>query len=356
MKKRNLAFLLILLVLAILSSVFSLLPEQFGQLFSFPISKGGDRPYQWPTAVSERMIQESRNLDVQWQISGVNSSVSVDGPFMTAKNGNVAFLGSVNRQDAYHLIVLNTSDGTQVAEIDSEGYSTEFTMDDSAIYLGSPGIIKKIDYLSGQQIWRQDIGSYNVPRFFRLVNGELQSSWNRNAFFILSASNGEISKKMIDMVTPIFLLEDDVLFYQGSPGILYAKKLDGNIIWQTKLDNHSINQAPVFAAGNIYVRTGIGIGKIFSVDRDSGQLIWDTDENVLGSFAVSESRLYYLSLDGYLIGLNLETGVRETTAKFSPNELYNPNASYQVAYDGLTRNILLLLGDSAQMFALKEVK
>jgi glucose dehydrogenase len=108
----------------------------------------------------------------------------------------------------------------------------------------------------------------------------------------------------------------------------------------------------------IFDRIGRGSGYIKAIDRETEEILWETEKNVISNVAATKSTAYFLTLDGRLVGLDARSGEIVTTVEFEPAPfiLNGPNANaggYFVAVDEDAKMLYVQLGDSYQLFAFR---
>ena len=94
---------------------------------------------------------------------------------------------------------------------------------------------------------------------------------------------------------------------------------------------------------------------IEAVDYQTGQLLWSLDQ-VVSNIAVDQTRIYVLTEQGHLLGLNPRSGQPLSFVEFDPLEYRRNETSYGVAVDKEVGLIYVYLGDSKQLFAFREVR
>lgn len=113
-------------------------------------------------------------------------------------------------------------------------------------------------------------------------------------------------------------------------------------------------QAPVFTDKVIFLKTGRLTGRLYSIGKATGKVLWRTDRNILGNVSVSDKYAFALTEDGKIIRISIETGNIETLVEFDnlPFVLDGDEwvTGYYVAFDQTTNMLFVNLGDSQQLF------
>lgn len=101
------------------------------------------------------------------------------------------------------------------------------------------------------------------------------------------------------------------------------------------------------------------MGKVYAVDRFTGEVKWISPKNVISTVAQSDDRLFFFTDTGSLLGVDKESGQTELSVKFSHEIFSHPPvetiSNCEVAYDSSDHSVYLLLGESAQLFAFQEM-
>jgi len=140
---------------------------------------------------------------------------------------------------------------------------------------------------------------------------------------------------------------------------LEARSTDlSQLFWSIEMGNR-IRLAPLFTNDFVFFRTGNTMGSVFAINQTAGQVLWQTDSNIVSNIVYfpSDEKVIVLTRDGKLLSINAQSGEQETWAEFS-NTPFILNGEevvggYELAYDENSRILYLLLGDSRQLFAFK---
>ncbi|MEJ2746581.1 MAG: PQQ-binding-like beta-propeller repeat protein, partial [Anaerolineae bacterium] len=82
----------------------------------------------------------------------------------------------------------------------------------------------------------------------------------------------------------------------------------------------------------------------------TGDLIWETEENVVSNVAVDGAAAFFVTSQAELVALDVETGQKVGSVQFSNEETQlGEDRGYFVAASG--GNVFVYLGDGRQLFA-----
>jgi len=101
-------------------------------------------------------------------------------------------------------------------------------------------------------------------------------------------------------------------------------------------------------------------GNIYSLDKENGDLIWKLDTNIISNITTDTSRLYFLTMDGYLKVLNINNGQElqkfEISSTPFSNNLSDSNIAvgvFNIWIDSQNKTAIFSLGDSCQLIGIK---
>lgn len=313
--------------------------------------------------VTPYQISTAQGLELIWQLDGIHTAgFRSKKSYMMVKNGKLFFQGSINQGDPTQITVLNASDGSFIANSKPTSNDAQFTTDGEALYIGigHKGEIYKYDYFDRKQIWITQLGDVIGPCCFNIIDGELQMSWQKDRYYQVSLDNGSINS---DYAKSRVFRHEDGIFYEGAGNVLMARMMDNTILWRARVGSQ-IEQQPVFRNDKIFFNNNsTPQGVVYAIDQFSGTILWITEDLAVSNVAVSDQRIYFLTIGGDLVGVGQNSGKKEITVKFiSDGEFHNyekyrnTNTDYQVAYDDVTKTVFLLLGDSGQLLAFEETR
>jgi outer membrane protein assembly factor BamB len=217
--------------------------------------------------------------------------------------------------------------------------------------------IKTYNTTSGDSIWEADTPFAGKFITITFLNEKIFLYSSNNSFFILD-STGRVLKSTDPYYFPMPYIVGDDVTYAGDNGIVALETQTGNIIWRAKIEGSY--SEPYFLEDNIYLRTGDSVmpGSVYAIDKSNGKILWRNDAKVISNLCSLGENLYFLTLDGYLMVVDRQTGSEVEKLEFSPHPFVLPTAEwrlggYYVASDPTNNIIAVSLGDSYQLFALK---
>jgi outer membrane protein assembly factor BamB len=230
---------------------------------------------------------------------------------------------------------------------------------DSVLYTGDLNTITAYDAASGKSMWKAHTPYAGQFIAITFLNDKIFLYSSNTSFFILDSS-GQVLKSTDPYYFPMpYIVGDDITYAGNDNGIIAFETQTGNTIWQANIEG-SLYAGPYFLEDSIYLRTGTSVipGSVYAMDKSNGRILWIKDANAISNICSLGKNLYFLTLDGYLMVLDQQTGTEVAKLEFSPRPFILPTAEwrlggYYVASDPANNIIAVSLGDSYQLFALK---
>lgn len=309
--------------------------------------------------VNPHAILETMYMEIVWERQDIYVDRGYDfGPSLMAKNNHIFFIGNLEPKYPNYGFVLNAVDGQVISKTEAVGETFSFTVDDIAFYIGTnqgPELYK-YDYQNKNKVWSRKMSVEKAPCCFRISNGDLITNWYRG-FYRFSASDGTLIEERLWQGT-FFYMENGIYYLTTSNG-LWGIDSFGNETWDANI-HEEINYPPIFTNDRVFIRTDREQGSLYVVNRKPASLLWKGEWIIISNVAVSPKRVYFLTADGFLLGVNAADGEIETSIQFATEYFYdtdrNQNNNYHVAYDDSSSLVFLLLGDSAQLIAIRETR
>lgn len=301
-------------------------------------------------------VLNENGLMKKWVVNDVFADFVLFQSDLAVGDKKLFLLGSLHHDDPRSIIVLDSSNGGFIWKSDPIDTGSNFAIDNNNLYIAqnSTGKINKVHLENFQAEWEVSLRPLHSPCCLQIIDDNLQGSWEPNQFYVLSTKDGSSITKLKNQGSPIFRLEENIIYYRGGTNVLGAADEKGDYIWAVGIDEE-FWQAPVFDEEVIFVRSGTGIGRIYAVNRRNGDILWKSPGNVISSLAQSEEHLYYFTEQGVLVGVDKDSGEKNFSVEFTKNSNIPSNLdgrnNYEVVYDESNSLVYLWMGDSAQLFA-----
>jgi outer membrane protein assembly factor BamB len=253
------------------------------------------------------------------------------------------------------IVCLNSSDGNLLWRSTSGHHSAIAVTSDAifVVYNNFAGIRKYGP--SGKFVWEKHLNGTGSDYLY-IVDDQIQVLTVPENFWILDFDGNEIE------ILPgenIFIKTPEETFIESN-GIQLINNDSKEVVWQYHQFDDVLEMVPVFVPGLVFVRTGQASGSIYTFNRSTGELLWQTTDNIISNIAYSplKKTIYALTQDGRLLSIKEGDGNEEIIAKFTATQFVlngeEDVGNYQLAYD-LDKNVLFVsLGDSRQLFAFEE--
>lgn len=154
-----------------------------------------------------------------------------------------------------------------------------------------------------------------------------------------------------------FLIENGIMYFVDTEAYKAKDIETQSILWENSV-NDAFTAHPLFTHDMIILLTRMG--SIYSLDKGTGKLLWKLDENVISNIAVNKSDLYFVTNDGYLKMLDMNSGqeiakLEFVPASFEPNSPPSGNiiGAYDLWVDSQNDIAVVSFGDSCQLMAIK---
>lgn len=319
------------------------------------ISPGFQLPQTTPTSVSikNHILEKVNNFEPIWKMDEVFVIWNRFDIPLTAAFNKTCYLGDLRaKYKGENIICIDSKSGSVLWNLMS-GIHNAITITASGIFVtyASPAEIRHYDIQKGDLIWRKTLGGSGSLYLYSIDN-QVQVLTEPEVFWVFNA-DGNLVKKEVGK--RIFASFPDVT-YLNENGLQAVKTGTNDLLWEYT-DFRGVH-SPVFTQNEIFLRSGDWQGNIYALDKKTGKLLWST-ANIISNVVDSPEKqsIYALGEDGSLLAFNEHTGEESIIGKFSsPPFVSGGQASvgYQLAYDQSEHILIISLGDSSQLFALRE--
>lgn len=245
---------------------------------------------------------------------------------------------------------LSSIDGKELWRISRTG-GGQIAAQDSILYNSSPesAFLQAYALKTGSLLWQTQLG-WTKGVLDVSTYGEKVFAFTSSSDFFELTQNGEIVNNFRSDHL-IYAMVDGVVYMEDPLSIKAVDFISNNELWKVEL-NSSYTFAPIFSEEDIFLFTNINTSKIYSVNRQVGNINWVKDYNILSNLAVAPDRVYFLGVEGHLVSLDINSGDEIFNHQFSPLIDSSKNINrYYIALD-IENNILIIyLGDSEQIIA-----
>ncbi len=308
------------------------------------------------TSNHKYFIVQTQGVELAWSIDNAYIIWNKFDNTLSADTGQICFLGGQSFQEDKHLICLDSYSGKVLWKKESGMHrALEVTPDGVFVVYSSSAAAKKFDRITGNIEWEKQLSGSGCYYFY-IIDNMLQISTNPTNMSILDL-NGNLIKEL-DSGTTTYIYTRNETFVRLN-GLISTKTDTGEIRWEFRDMDNVFDFMPVFIDSKIFIRTGIKLGSVYALDRESGNLLWKTNDivsNVI--YSPRKSSIYVMRNDGRLVALDEKTGKEETIVTFSfPLSVLDEErdlGSYQIAYDESAHLLFVSVGNSGQLFAFKE--
>jgi outer membrane protein assembly factor BamB len=312
-----------------------------------------------PVVASRQVTYSNLDLVEKWRITtGKNGYTDFPPPLLIANGKAILGYPDESRNSSW-LIAVSLSDG-QIAwktHIKSVGeYGTDIGEnyhDSERLYLISKYRVSAYRLDDGQFLWRTPNLGERVGYNFRSWDGEtpLRVYTTRKEVILINPFSGEMLSRE---PYPYYMQygKYDFLHNWETSELSVMKRESNEILWQRTIGWTALMQpgfitdTMIFLDGNVYYQ-------INRVALETGKTLWQTPGSLyVSNYALSDSRVYAIRLNGELVALDVETGQEIGEMVFGPAAPAKPGEYpyWVAAEDGY---VLAYFGDSQELIALK---
>ncbi len=314
----------------------------------------------WHPALTTHSVVSVNGLEQLWERSDVCVSYDWMMPLVTAYDGKVFLAGRLSREEESSLIALDATDGTPVWQRD-QGFKDGLIATSAGLYVGDTSGFARVvlyDLSTGEVVWQRRFLDSNSVLYMAAEGDNASVYLNPDSFYVLRGDNGD-TEYSLHSANPVFLRTASETFVRQSysNALQLLENQGGGVTWEAHLYERVL-QPPVFTSSIVFVRTDEAMGRLYAIDRNNGDILWNTDRIVISNAVVAGNVVFYLTQEGLLVGADTQTGdvvsqVIFTPAPFLVRDSKTEADGYYVAYDPKTDTILALLGDSNQLFGFR---
>ncbi|NHZ72071.1 MAG: PQQ-binding-like beta-propeller repeat protein, partial [Aquificales bacterium] len=207
---------------------------------------------------------------------------------------------------------------------------------------------------TGQKIWHQRVDARNITRVVA-YDGFVSVEASPDSFSIFDASNGSFqSRNSVPIMGYSSFANDGNVRFDYDRSYIRAYDIqDNSLIWDVSFED-AIVYRPVFSNGLIIVHSGRYSGTLHVLDSETGRQLWEK-EGVVSDFGVNDKTLFFVTTQGEILAVDVETGETQGRLILNDAELNTQNgafASYSSYFVRVVDDIILVyLGDTGQLFS-----
>jgi outer membrane protein assembly factor BamB len=230
-------------------------------------------------------------------------------------------------------------------------------MSNNQLYAGFYNKIEILDPPTGSLVNAIEISNVGVIYNIFATNQNLFALTNSGRWLTYNIDNSTYSLSEPFLPYTPFLIENGIMYFREA-GIYKARDTKTqSILWEYPLDE-AANVHPLITKDMIIIFAQTE--NIYGLDKSTGTLKWKVNAQIISNIAADESRLYFLTNDGYLKVLDMKSGQEIEKLEFNPLSfaLNNPSSeniigAYDLWVDAENDIIIVSFGDSCQLMALK---
>jgi outer membrane protein assembly factor BamB len=195
---------------------------------------------------------------------------------------------------------------------------------------------------NGKQIWKNTAmkGQHGGIKPYALSNGSLVASIPHE-LVIVDPSTGEFGN-VIPLPDYSFIIGGEYFWRVGNGQLIARDAQSANIVWRSEYQGMTQCCLKQVTVTSEHIAL-LFAGKVITLDRKTGALIWETAEDqIVSNFVVMDGKVVFLNIDATLFFLNESTGETLATVQFIPP---TANARDMRNNDGVIGNSKLVAAD-----------
>jgi len=210
----------------------------------------------------------------------------------------------------YGLIAYNVFEGDDFWEIeDNLTSSSPIVVENKVYFQSNNGIIRCLNYLTGEEIWRTDLNCYGVNSL-AFDNGVLISGNQNGAIYAIEYSSGVIlwKKFLKDKIFSNPVINNNYVYISTFKGYLYKIKMDNGDFKQSRQFNIPLYFGPTIDENNVYI--SFSNGELKSLNKSDFTENWTSfgAGPSASSVVISENYAYFSTLGKYIYIIDKHTG------------------------------------------------
>lgn len=308
-----------------------------------------------PSPTLSYQIVENPYLEVKWLKNDLEIAVDENMPRLATGPNRVVALGeNLYTQTVY---AFDSVSGTVVWQQDFANPDIS-AIHDSTFYTTNLNNIYAYNLQNGELLWNHSL-PYNGRLLFLTFYKDKLFTYSANGTFLTLDSRGNVLSSKGPLIYPSPIVVEDTITYANKNSLIAMDAKTEKILWESAIDGGYFTGV-LFSGNTIYVRQGSAIqpGKVYAINKSNGETLWENSENAISNVCALGSNLYFLTWDGYLVGLDLASGQETVRIEFSPRLFILGGGGssvhgYYLAADPENNLLFVSLGDSYQLFALQ---
>jgi len=210
----------------------------------------------------------------------------------------------------YGLIAYDVIEGDDLWEIeDNLTSSSPLAVEDKVYLQSNNGIIRCLNYLTGEEIWRTDLNCFGVNSI-AFDNGVLISGNQDGAIYAIEYSSGIIlwKKFLKDKIFANPVINNKHVYIATYNGYLFKISMDNGAFIQSKQANIPQYFGPTIDENNVFIP--FSNGEIKSLNKSDFTENWTSVGNgpAASSVVISENYAYFPTLGKYIYIIDKFTG------------------------------------------------
>ncbi len=299
-------------------------------------------------------LQPNNQYEVLWDMSNISVTELSSLPPIVSSPEKIIIQGT--EEDSLpraQVFALDSSNGNILWRIDRGDWGYIITQAD-ILYRGTGGTatVQAFNIENAELLWSTRLPWAHSTSDMHFSENKLFIHTNDDEVFILDEQG-----KILDnfrSVDRVFLENNGIRYMEDDQSIRAVDLSTKNELWSVDISEPYYN-SPIFDNGTIFIRTYSIPTEIYSIDQASGEVNWKLSQNVLSNLCALGERIYFTTLDGYLVAVDRYSGEEISKVRFSAkidlDKLFRRD--YFVACDSTNNVLAVSFGDNTQIMGLR---
>ncbi len=298
-------------------------------------------------------LEKNGMFQEAWEITNMRVMYNNRAPMVSNSSDMTILEGYQNGDLSPSIIGIDSKTGEIIWKVEKATEGDKIVLGENVLYRGTVGFAEVFAYdiKNGDRLWRTLLPlGHSVSDLFS-SNGYIFTSTSNDRLYVLDET-GRIIRETHNP-SRIYLQEQNIRYVEDGMEIKAVDNESNDVLWSISR-NKVLIYAPVFQNDMMIIDTAAVPPNIMAIEKSSGTIKWQVSEKILSNICTTEEEVYLLDIDGYLITLDIQTGIEVSRLLFSPTIDPNINSSsYFIACGGSDNAVIVSFGDNWQISALR---
>jgi outer membrane protein assembly factor BamB len=300
--------------------------------------------------IPERTLEINNAYETIWSLPNIYMGTCKRRSLMDSVPGIIFVEGGLSKLGIPSVLAIDSLKGDTVWQIKPlPEYDGIILAQGKVLYRAITGAAKveAFNTTDGALLWETELPGGHSASTLYFAENKIFVSTNDNEFFVLN-NQGKVLVHVSP--APMIYAEMDGIMYLQNTAFRAFELASARELWQIDAD---FVRPPIFDAGTIFLRTADVEGFIYSIDQHTGKVNWKVSHNMYSNLFVVGRKIYFISLDGYLVAIDRNSGIELSKVKFYSTPFEFSDQDYCITGDAANSVLAVAFGDNNQILGLK---